>query len=208
MLLGAGIFGGCSEIAKEPPPEEPPPPSAQEIAQQILTDAQLTMPLPARGSRVARVERDTLLRKLQEAKRLHSGAEEGREALRIVERKVEERIRASADAKLWEHAMMYIDAYEIFNPDSTKFRLTRERALQQLRKPIVTVRGLPYVEGRKVALLSFYMPLSHRTESVQLQIGDELYGMKLLGIVGEDRGVDLRYLETGEVVRALLPSAK
>ena len=77
----------------------------------------------------------------------------------------------------------------------------------ELRKPRVTVHGLPDVDGRKVAILTFYLPLTSQTYSEQMAIGEEMHDVRFLSVFGEDRGVRLVYLQTGERLLAYPPRA-
>ena len=99
------------------------------------------------------------------------------------------------------------DAHLIFKPGSGKFNHTRDKAILELRKPRVTVRGLPEFDGRKVAMISIYLPLTSQTYFERMAIGEEMHGVRLLSVFGEDRGVRMEYLETGERFVAYLPAA-
>jgi hypothetical protein len=59
-----------------------------------------------------------------------------------------------------------------------------------------------------MAMLSIYIPMSSQTFKETLSVGDEAHGVQFLGVYGENRGVRLEYLETGERYVALLKSAK
>ena len=57
-------------------------------------------------------------------------------------------------------------------------------------------------------MLSIYVPLTSETFKETLSVGEEAHGIKFLGVFGENRGVRLEYLETGERYTALLNSAR
>lgn len=205
-------LSGCEDQAarerrQRPEVEEPPPPTPEEIAQKIIVDAQLNAPMPVRGSSLPPSLRQTVLDLLRREKRRLQGTEDGDRALAIVARKVDQRVRLYEREELWEHVLTLCDAHLIFKPNSRKFSHTRDKALLELRKPRVTVHGLPEFDGRKVAILTFYLPLTSQTYSEQMAIGEEMHGVRFLSVFGEDRGVRLEYLETGERFIAYLPRA-
>ena len=212
VLLVMLSLSGCEQQAAREKPqrpdiEEPLPPSPEEIAQQIITDAQLNAPIPARGSSLPPSVRRTILDLLRRENNRLKGTKDGDRTLAIVQRKVDERVRQYERAELWEHVLTMTDAHQIFKPGSGKFNHTRDKALLELRKPRVTVRGLPEFDGRKVAMLSIYLPMTSQTFFERMGIGEEMHGVRLLSVFGDDRGVRMEYLETGERFVVYLPAA-
>ncbi len=84
----------------------------------------------------------------------------------------------------------------------------RERALTELRKPRVTLRGLPEFDGQKIAMMSIYLPMTSETHFERMRVGEEMHGIKLLGVFGDDKGVRIEYVETGDRDVVYLPYAK
>ena len=207
-------LSGCGEQsdrerAKRPDvnSEEPAPPSPEEIAKKIIEEAQLNAPIPPRGSSLPPSVRQTILDLLRREKNLLKGTEDGDRALAIVARKVDERVRQYERVELWEHVLTMTDAHLIFKPGSTKFNHTRDKALIELRKPRVTVHGIPEFDGQKIALLSIYLPMTSETFTERMSIGEEMHGVRFLSVFGDDRGVRMEYLETGERFVAYLRAA-
>lgn len=212
-LAAMVALSGCEdqaarERAERQAQEQPPPPSPEEVAQKIIADAQLNAPMPTRGSSLPPSVRQTMLDLLRREKNRLQGTEDGDQALAIVARKVDGRVRQYERAELWEHALTLCDAHLIFNPSSKKFNHTRDKALLELRKPRVVVKGLHEVDGRKIAFLSFYLPMTNETFSERMAMGEEMHGARLLGVFGRNRGVRMEYLETGERFIAYVPAAK
>jgi len=207
---------GCNDEAPREKPDrpdvgedgEPLPPTPEEVAQQIIAQAQLNAPMPRKGSSLPPAVRQTILDLLRREKNRLKGTEDGDRTLEIVEAKVDERVRQYERAELWEYVITMTDAHLIFNPGSVKFNHTRDKALIELRKPRVTVTGIPNFNGRKVAMLRIYLPLTSQTFSEKMSIGEEMHGIRFLDIFGNDRGVRLEYLETGERFIAYVPAAK
>lgn len=136
------------------------------------------------------------------------GTEDGDKSLAIVARKVDERVRQYERAELWEHVLTLTDAHLIFKPGSPKFNHTRDKAQVEIRKPRVTLKGLPEIDGRKTVILSFYLPMTNKTYSERMTLGEEMHGARLLSVIGKDRGVRMEYLETGEIFEVYFPAAK
>jgi hypothetical protein len=210
LVLVAGC-GGSSEPAT---PEKtgdavaPPPPTPEEIAKRVATDLGLDAPLPPRAQRLPPSERSAIVSQFDQQQATLSKTPEGQAALEIIKRKTDDRIQALYGAEMWEHVVVYTDAYARLDPQSKKFGDMRAKAEIELRKPRVKVTGLPEVNGHQVAMLSFYIPLTSETHKETLSVGEEMHGIKFLGVFGENRGVRLEYLETGERYVALLSSAK
>ena len=213
VLMAILPLSGCEQQAAQERPErpdieEPAPPSPEEIAQRIIEEAQLNAPIPKRGSSLPPSVRQTILDHLRREKNLLKGTEDGDRALAIVERKVDERVRQYERAELWEHVLTMTDAHLIFKPGSSKFNHTRDKAFLELRKPRVTVHGIPEFGGRKIAMLSIYLPMTSQTFTEEMAVGEEMHGIRFLGVFGDDRGVRMEYLETGERFVAYLRAAK
>ena len=149
-----------------------------------------------------------MLEVLRVAKAQNAGDLVGKEALEHVVGRIDKRIREFTHAEAWQHVMVFIEAHEIFMQDSKKYGSLKDEAFIQLRKPKVTVTGLPVIEGRQLILLTLYVPITDKTYKERVLVGDELHGLKVVNIFGNDRGVTLEYLETGERFVAYLPGAK
>ena len=192
-------FSGClpeKKVDKIQPtdPTIPPPPTPQEIAQTIITEAQLDMPIPSLEARFPK------------AKTEHGNSEDGQAALRHVILRIDKRIRDFSEAGAWRNVMVFIRAREVFEPNNKQYLALKDDADTQLRKPRVTVRGLPDLKGVQFVVLSFYIPITDQTfDDESYRIGDIAHGVKIMSIFGLDRGVTLRYLETGEKYVAFLP---
>jgi len=202
---------GSSEPAKPSKtvdPNAPPPPTPEEIAKRTITELGLDLPLPLQGTRVSSSVRGTTIQMFKQQHATLSQTPEGQAALKQVQKVLEDRIAAYEQAKFWEHVLTYTDAYAVFQPESKKYEQLREKAMVEMRRPRVTVKGLPEVDGQKIAMLSIYIPLTSENFEERMSIGEEVHGIKFLGVFGKDRGVRLEYLETGERYVAYLPSQK
>lgn len=215
VLLLIVPLTGCEEQAARQKPDRPDvngdatlPPTPEEVAERIIEQAQLNAQLPRRGSSLPPAVRQTILDLLRRERTRLKGTEDGDRTLAIVEAKVDERVRQYERAELWEHVITMTDAHLIFDPGSVKFNHIRDKALLELRKPRVTLQGLPDFDGRKIAMLRIYLPLTSQTFNERMAIGDEMHGLRFLDVFGVDRGVRLEFLETGERFIAYLPASK
>jgi hypothetical protein len=204
---------GCtpSEPAKPAPvvdPNAPPPPTPEQISKRVITELGLDQPLPPPGSRLAAAARGNVLDMFRRQQAELSKTPAGTAALTIIQKVLEDRISAYERGEFWEHVVTYTDAFAIFQPASKKYERLQERALRELRRPRVTVKGLPEADGHKMALLNIYIPLTSESFDERLSVGEEIHGIKFLGIFGNDRGVRLEFLETGERYIAYMSSQK
>jgi len=213
-LFAAGLLGGCggSEAPKKPTttidPKAPPPPTPEEIAKRVVTELGLDQPLPQPGARMLAAARGSTLDLFRQKNAELSKTPEGQLALKQVQKVLEDKISAYENGKYWEQVVTYVDAFAVFQPTSKKYERLQQKALVELRKPRVTVKGLPEVNGHKVAMLNIYIPLTSENFNERLSVGEEMHGVKFLGVFGKDRGVRLEYLETGERYVAYLNSQK
>ena len=211
VLAMALCMAGCAEKEPERPdtPPPPPPPTPQEIADKIMTTLQLNQPLPALGSTMPKQASTSFLNAIRNAKSQHSANPVGKQALQIVSQQLDSRLRALENNQLWEHALTYCDAHLVLNPDSHKFDRTREKAVAELRKPRVTIRGF-YTDGntnQTAVFMDFYLPITKESHREQVRVGEEFYGLKLVAIIGNNQGVTMEYLETGEATDVLAGTA-
>ncbi len=205
VLAMAFVAAGCGE--KPPPePEAPPPPTPEEIAAGIVGELQLNGPLPAPGSRYPRGASQQFIATIRTAKSQNSISEDGKRALAIVSQELDRRLRALEKAELWEHVLTYCDAHVVFNPTSKKFDRAHDRAVVELRKPKVTLQGF-YFDGKSnqtAVFMDFYIPTTQASYSEKVRVGEEFHGLKLIEIVGDNQGINLEYLETGEAFTVLM----
>ncbi len=197
-LAFALALAGCDRKPPEPPP--PPPPTPQEIASKIVADLKLNQPLPAPGSTLQPGAGRTFLNAVTAARNQNSGTPDGTDALQIVSRRISQRLLALEKEKLWEHVLIYCTAHVILNPKSLRFNHTREKAIIEYKKPRVSIEGF-FHDGRTdqtTVLISFYLPIEKLTYQEKVRVGEEFYGLKMIGIVGKNHGVTMEYMATGE----------
>ncbi len=213
MVMAALAVVGCNKDEPTRPsttvdPNAPPPPTPEELARQAITELGLDQPLPPPGSRLVSSVRATTLSQFKARYTQLNATPEGQIALKTVQKSLEDKIEAYNKGEFWEYVITYADAYKIFQPQSRKFEQMVEKAQTELRKPRVTVHGLPSVAGHQVALLKIYVPLTSETFDERLSVGEDAHGVKFVGVFGNGRGIRWEFMETGERFVAYLPSAK
>lgn len=209
IVVLVAFFAGCAdkpEVVAEP--DAPPPPTPREIADKFLTASRLNGPPPSPGTPLPPGAAKKLVGQVKNFAKVNSKTPEGKGAVTIVARKVNELITACEGGNLWEWALVYIDADSALNPGSEKWASTRERAILALKKPKVTIKGLTEVLGEKVVLLDFALRAERKHYSERLRIGDEMHGLKFIKVVGRDRGIIMEYIETGETFEVMMGSSR
>jgi len=205
-----GLIGCSSEPAEPDTPPPPPPPSPEEIAQGIIGELQLNAPLPAAGSKLAPDAAANFLSALRTANTKNASNPDGERAMRIVSQKLDSRLRELEGNKLWEHVETYVKGHKLLNAGSKKFDHVAEMAERELTKAVVTVKAF-FTDGNTgetAAFLDFYLPKEKTTDSYQVRIGEEFHGLKLVGIIGNNQGVTMEYMETDQTFDVLIASAQ
>jgi len=193
VLAIAPLMGCPKEEPPPPPPPAPPEPTAQEIAAKIrpALDA-----LKTQG-----YFQDALLQpmldELKKAKNENQNKENGKAALSQISIEIVDLVNAAAEKKGWKYVLAGIAAYEVLNPESTRFARTKEIATLQVNKPKVTVKGF-FVDqaagGQLYAFLEVFDPKTNVTETWKARLGEEKYNLRFVDIVGDQKGVTLEYL--------------
>lgn len=206
MLTVVCALVGCAE--KEPPPPAepppPPPPTPEEIAAKIVAESGLGDPLPEPGATLPQEAADKLKNRLRNAKNTNGATPDGQRALQLVNQQLDQRIRALEAAAAWEFVMAHIEAFEIMNPGSPKWTTTKEQAVAELQKPKITIVGFM----QDTAILRFYLPVSKTESRESMRAGEEMHGVTLMEIIGNNQGVRMKYGQTGQTFDVLTKSAQ
>ena len=202
LLVCVVLIAACSppeeEVEEASGPEAPPPPTPQEIAQSIITELNLDMTAASTGGRLSNTVRQQMLNSLHDKVNLHNGSEDGKKAMEFVKQRVEKRIRDFSNEDAWQHVLVFIDLHKVFDPDSRKYGSLQEEAFQQLKKPKLALKGMPVLDGQRIIILDFEFPLDNSRAQERVAIGDELHGVRVVDVFGNNRGVTVEFLETGE----------
>lgn len=214
-ILSVTLFlPGCGEeeapAATTPKFTAPPPPTPEQIAAKIADEIGLNVALPAPGSTLPPGSANAFKSNITRIKNEQAGTEEGLVVLGIVSGKLENRIRQVERGKLWHHLIIYEEGYRVLNPRSQKFKRQRDKAIIELKRPSVKVTGFMY-DGRNdftIAFLEIHMPLEDILYEERVRAGEEIHGLKLLKIIGNNQGVTLEFIESGDIFDVYMDSAK
>lgn len=213
LLMAVLFLPGCAE--EEAPVVVPtkaaaPPPTPSEIAFQISRSLGLNAPLPAAGSTLPPGTAKTFKASITRIKNEQVTKEEGLEVLGFISSNLEKRIRKMEGAKLWHHLLIYEEGYRILNPRSQKFKRQRDKAIIELKRPTVTLTGFMH-DGRNdytIAFVEIHMPLEDKVYEERMRPGEEIHGVKLIKVIGNNQGVTFEFLEDGDIFDVYMKSAK
>jgi len=118
-------------------------------------------------------------------------------------------IRQTYNNELWSFVLVYADIHGILDPGSKKFRAQRDRAIAELKRPTVVIKGIlsDSVTNRPSAILRITFPLDGRTVTETMKQGDLLHGLRFVEVIGNSQGIVFEYVETGEPFEVLTKAA-
>jgi hypothetical protein len=211
LLMGIFIIGCAGEVLEEEPIEEvaPPPPTPEEVAEKIINDLQLMTPLPPPGTTIPPEIIAKMKTSLQGEKARLSATEDGKRALAIVSQRVDSRARQCFNNQLWPFVLAISDMHIILNPGSKKFDIERNRAVAELSRPIIVIKGIlnDGATNRPLARLEITLPLENRTVTESMKQGEQLYGVRFVEVIGHSQGIVFKYLETDDLFEVLTKAA-
>ena len=212
LLMCIFIIGCAEEPIEEPEgdlPPPPPPPTPEEIAGKIINDLQLNGPPPAAGASVPPDIANRMKATMSSQKANLSATEDGKMALVIVGHKVDSRVRQSNNNESWAFVLLYTDLHIVLNPGSKKFNAERIRAVAELSRPIVVIKGILHdgTTNRPLARLAITLPLENRTVTETMKEGDELYNIRFIEVIGNSQGIVFEYVTTGDTFDVLTRNA-
>ncbi len=201
LLLVLVMLSSCKPEPPPPPPPPPPPePTAEEYYQQLRTlmgnlllsgiEAQPDSTIPE------------LLTQLNGRKAQLSASENGRGALQMLSRDVEEAIRVSREQERWRKISALCRVYLTLHPDNTRFEKTREYADLMLQRPVLKVTGFMELDNELYVFIDLFDPKTGETKAYKVREGEEFHAregedfhiMRLVKIIGNQYSVEVEYL--------------
>lgn len=200
LVMLIAVLCACQpeEEVESEVPEAPPPPTPQEIAQSIITELNLDRSAASTGGRISNAAREQLVSQLRNKAAQYNGTVDGKEALSHVKGRIERRIREFSSEGAWQYVLVFVELHKVIDPDSKKYGSLMEEAYLQLKKPKLSLRGMPVLDGRRIIVMEFYLPANDETYKEKIAVGDELHGVRIVDVFGNNRGVTVEFLETGE----------
>lgn len=202
ILLALVTVTACQPPPPPPPPTPPPPPepTADELAAKarsalgsLLTDAPMAGDLGVAAS-------------FGGTKSQLSATENGRAALGMVQRDVEDAMKKSRDASRWRKVKALCEVYKILQPASDRYvKLERDAELMMAR-PVVVVTGFVQTGGELYAFLEVKDPVTSAKQTFKVREGEEFYRpekigsqpnnselLRLVRVIGNQQEVEIEY---------------
>ena len=205
ILIPLGILG-CEPAAKKPT-EPPPPPvrTAAEIANEIRAPIQ-QMVTAYMGTKfeIPEFELAAGLNQVRQLKQKNMAEEHGAEGIRAATTDTQSFIKTADESKAWGVVVFACDALKILDPANTNYDRFRERAMVYINMPRVTITGFTKIgDDPPVVLISVYLPETKQTVSERVREGEELLGLRFINIIGNNRGLLIEHIQTGEELEVL-----
>ena len=213
-LLVLGL-GGCDvdELPQPPPIPGQTPETKEAIQAEIETALQPLydlVPTLARQTPLPAGFAEQSLAYMQGAVSKYSGTPPGQEALRGVQRHLEDVLKTAREAQNGLAVLMICSLVRAIDPENVRMARYEEWATIEKNRPVVMLRG--WYEDREAnppivnAFIEVYLPETAEVEHLRVREGEEFLGLKFHKILGKRRGMRLEYLKTGDLFEVYLRS--
>lgn len=210
-LIVAACDGTGKPSAPVVPPQ-PPPPSAEEILAKIkegLKPLDDYIQVADLYRQVTPEFHDALLKQFESAKNDYQATPEGQRALRILMVELDEKLKAAREAQRAPLTLLLCDLLGVIDPDTSKVERFRTWAQLEQKKPVIVIKGWyepeDAAEETVFCFIEAYLPETGEVVNTRVREGDEFLGVKFLSIIGKKRGLELRYLATGDTFKVYMP---
>ncbi len=203
ILLAASMmfmFSGCEqpEPEPEPEPEKPPEPTAEELYQRAksLLGGLLTSGVDAPPDH----QIQDILNQVQARRPELALSENGRNAIQMVARDVDNMIRESRDEERWRKVKALCMAYMALRPGDERLASVMEQAEAMMNLPRITVTGFVELDGDLYAFIELFDPKTGEMTAYRRREGEEFHDvMRLVRIIGNQQAVEVEYLPVRHV---------
>lgn len=202
FVLGVLLFTGCIAKEPEPPPAPAPPPEpspekiADDIRATITPMSSLVLSPGGAGPALTEDTKNQVINSLRTARAKYQVTENGRQALSVISHELDDVITKARDQERWALVLGAIEASEVLQPGTTKHNRLKERAQLNQKRPVVSVRG--FFDDKETSdtyvFLDVKLRPSNEVRQVRARKGEEFFGVRLVDIVGNKKGVRLEYL--------------
>lgn len=221
-VIACGLAGCGTDWfeASPPPPEQPPAPpapSADTLASAAMDSLRILNIIPKEYPLqlfLSEQGRQEVVGFVQQWKTSTLATENGPEAVRKLANGLIERLQPARHNQNGPLILMLCDLIEVLEPENPRIARYREWAKIHNNRPVITLKGwyqdsieppgnqerlvpLP-PEEYTLAFIDVYLPESGETHSLRVREGGEFYGVRFISIIGNMRGMELRYLATGD----------
>lgn len=199
---------GCEKKEEPPKNAPPPPPTAEEIYGEIMGNingleafnvAEMDLP-DAVSQQAADAVRST--------KNKHQLGPNGPEGIRRAVTQVEGKLQAAFNNRAWGLCLAQGKVLEALAPENDAYKNMLERALIQKNKPKVAVTGFTTDKQTNVTsiFIEVYLPKTGEAKKMTVREGEEFEECKVVEIIGDNLGIRIEYLPTGDTFDAYQPS--
>lgn len=219
FLLALSFMTGCKPEPPPPPPEDlpPPPPSPEEHYNtmkgsmgQLFSDGGIT---PEEGAALVGAFNGT---KMQMA-----ASDNGRIALGMIQRDIEDTMKRSREASRWNKVKVCCELYKILQPGSDRYAKLERDAELMMARPQVLVTGFVRSGNDIYAFIETTNPQTKEKTTFKIREGEEFYQPAMLGsqpnatnllrlvrIIGDQQAVELEYKPVNFLWEAPGPRAR
>lgn len=185
------LVAACAPEPPPPPPEpeEPPEPTPEEYRQQLrsMMGSLLQPGIPLSG--------EPPIIELQGRKTQLMATDNGRAALGMITRDIEDAIRLNKEEERWPKLAALCRAFRVLQPDNTRYEKTREYADLMMKRPRITVTGFMELDKELYVFIDLFDRETGATSSHRVREGEEFYStMRLVRIIGNQQSVEVEYL--------------
>lgn len=206
MLLLLAAAPGCTpEPPPPPPPETPPPPPEPTPEQHHATMKGNLSALFAEGGMGPDVAA-ALVASFNGMKMQMSATDNGRAALGMIQRDIEDGIRSFRQQNRWVKVKACCELYKILQPGSDRYAKAERDAELMMARPTVVVTGFMKSGSEIYSFLSVTNPETQQEETFKIREGEEFYRpakvgsqendqdlLRLVRIIGDQQSVELEY---------------
>lgn len=192
----------CKPAPPPPPPEPEVPP---ELTKEEYYGQLRTMMGPLLQSGIVAPDDSTipgLINQLQGKKMTLMLTENGRGALEMITRDIEESIRVARQEERWRKLSILCRVFKVFQPDNNKYTKTQEYADLMVKRPVLTITGFMELDNELYVFVDAFDPTLGTVFRYKVREGDEFHKpdyfrtnmLRLVKIIGNQQSVEVEYL--------------
>lgn len=198
LLIALSItFSACQKPEPEPEPEpirkEPVEPSPEQHHGQLKSVLGVLI-IPGTPAPADPVIQGTITQ-LQSRRSQLSLTDNGRSAIQMATRDIEDAIRRGKEEERWTKIKALCMTYSALQPGNERYASLLEHATMMRNKPKVTVEGFLELDGELYAFLELFDPKTGETLRYRRREGEEFHDvMRVVRIIGNQQSVEVEYL--------------
>jgi len=205
ILVVLGLLAACSQPAPPPPPPQNQPPPEPTPEQQYGEIKTSLSPLFNEGPMDLSMI-PSLVSTAGTIKASKSVTENGRQALNMLIRDVEECIRKNKEANKWRKVKAGCLVFEALQPGSDRYAKTKQEADLMLARPNVEVTGIMESGNDTFIFLTTTDNLTGEKKTYKVREGEEFYApakvgdapntqnlLRVVRIIGNKQAVEIEY---------------